>query len=735
MVIVMTALSFLFRFIEKEPFLFPESSNEPYIVEVKQTSWRVDGNQLRFQGAVRYAESSQKIIVNYTVKSEEEKVKLSKPYRAIVVNGIFKSPKKATNANLFDYEVYLKRQNIRQILYADVLMESQQVPVFHQRKYILDSLRMKGLAYSDRVFSLNTSLYIRALLFADRSDLSVDVLQSFKNLGLMHLLSISGLHISLLVGGLNKLLLKLRISRESSMVGQLIFLAVYAVLTGLGASIYRASVQHAIKNIVGLRKQTIPTLDCWSLALILLLLLKPSAIYTASFQLSFSLSFLIIFLSDQKFFKKLHAFHRYTILNFVLFIVSIPILSYHFFEFSFGALLFNSIYIPFISFVLIPFLVVLLISSFIFIGTPILTIMDQLCSEIIILMETITLSLEQSVSFSFISGRLSMGIMLLWGLTVVLFLLTLDRKTSWQSLFLFLLIFSMLAASNRINPYGEIVMIDVGQGDAVLIKEPFNKEVTLIDTGGVMNWRELEEWERKQEPFTMGSHILAPLLKSMGISRIDTVVITHLHYDHYGELASLTENIEVISIAGTAGTLKHPSFQNKLLEMDSNDLYFKIIETSTESFFSDRLTVLKDTLNDKDNINNQSVVMVGKYGKLVWMFTGDIEFERENQLLKDYPNLRMDVLKVAHHGSSTSSTEKFIEQTKPEYALISVGEINRYAHPNEDVLQRLEKNKTSIFRTDYNGSIHYRFSDYKLLDDWISKNEKNFWINSSRGDN
>lgn len=733
--IVLIALSFLRTFIEKEPHVFPEFTDTPYTIEVKQTTWKVDGNQLRFEGTVIESNIRQKIMVNYTIKTEGEKNQLEKPYKMVVSNGTFRFPKKATNANVFDYERYLRHQNIKQVFYAEDMSETTSHLSVYHRKHILDSLRMKSLMYSEKVFSPHTSLYIQALVFADRNALQDDVLQSFKNLGLMHLLSISGLHISFLLGGLNKALLKARLTQESSMLLQLVFLVIYAVFTGLGTSVYRASVQHGAKNLYGLKKQVLPTLDCWSIALITLLLLRPSAVLTSSFQLSFSLSFLIILLSNQVFFKKLSVLKQYAVLNGVLFTASIPILSYHFFEFSFGALVFNSIYIPFISLFLLPILVVLLLSSPIFYSTSLFSLIDQLASEMIQLMEAMTHSIEGIVSLVFVSGRLSEFIMVSWAVTLLFFLLTLEKKINWQSVLFYLCLFSILALSNRINPFGEIVMIDVGQGDAVLIKEPFNKEVTLIDTGGVASWKELEEWEKKQYPYALGSHVLAPLMKSMGISKIDTVLITHLHYDHYGELATLAEHISIVEVAGTRDTLLHPSFQEKLLMMDNEEVRFKIIEMSTESRYTDRLTVLKDSLNDKDNINNQSIVLLGKYGKLVWMFTGDIEAERENQLLEEYPNLQMDVLKVAHHGSSSSSTVNFIEQTKPNYALISVGETNRYNHPNDEVLLRLKANQVNVLRTDYHGSIHYKFSDNRLLDDWINKNGQNFWTNSSRGDN
>ncbi|WP_228586385.1 DNA internalization-related competence protein ComEC/Rec2 [Alkalibacterium sp.] len=715
--------------------LFPELSEVPYVIEVKQTSWKVDGNQLRFQGTVLEEEPKRKIIVNYTIASQDEKKELeSKPSSMIVTNGRFKKPFEATNKNLFNYKDYLNKQNVRQILQADFITEVNSLPKVYHRTYFFDSVRMKALKYCDAVFNPITSLYIRALLFADRSALSEEVIQAFRNLGLMHLLSISGLHISLLLSGLNKAALKLRVTRENSILIQIVFLAFYAVFTGLGVSVYRASVQHGVKSVYAIKERFIHTLDCWSIALLSLLFISPVVIFSVGFQLSFLLSFLIIMLSGQPFFNSLKQVQQYAVLNVLLFITSIPVLSFHFFEFSLGALLFNSIYIPFISLILLPGLIMLFILSPFILNTAIFQMFDQLIGELIRMMENVTYSIESTASLVFVSGRLNTTVMIIWGIVLVLLLLNLEKRFSRRTICIYMVLFCLLAFSNRITPFGEIVIIDVGQGDAILIKEPFSRDVTLIDTGGLVSWRELEEWERKENQYSLGSHILAPFVKSMGIKKIDTVLITHLHYDHYGELANMAEIIPVVNIAGTIETLGDSAFHEQLNRMDMEDTVLQVIDQSTGFSLSNRLVGLKDSLKDQDNINNQSIVLLGKYGKLVWMFTGDIESEREAQIQRDYPNLKTDVLKVAHHGSASSTTAEFVEHTKPDYALISAGRNNRYNHPQDEVLLRLKENSVETFRTDYHGSIHYKFSDYRLLDEWVNIYRQKFWTNSSRGD-
>lgn len=716
--------------------LFQEAIEKTHIIEVKQTSWKVDGNQLRFQGTVINDSPKRQVIVNYTIASEDEKATFeTNRYKVVVAKGVYKEPHGATNKNLFDYKVYLNNQNIRQILKADVIVEKNNESHSFQRAYFFDSLRIRALDYSDLVFSPITSYYMRALLFADRSALPDEIVLAFKNLGLMHLLSISGLHISLLFGGLNASVLRLRITRESSLLIQLVLLIIYSIFTGLGVSVFRASVQHGMKCVFGLKKEFIHTLDCWSIALGSLLIINPVAVFSAGFQLSFLLSFLIIVLSNQPFFKSMKRIRQYAVLNIILFIGSIPVLSYHFFEFSFGALLFNSLYIPFISLVLLPGLIILFIVSPFILNTSVFHLFDQLLAEMIMLMEHVTSIIERTASLVFVSGRLNPLILAVWAVALILLLLEMEKGLKLHSILVYALLFISLAASNRFTPFGEIVIIDVGQGDAILIKEPFNRGVTLIDTGGVVSWKEIEEWEVRQNQYSIGSHVLAPFVKSRGVGKIDTVLITHLHYDHYGELANLAEFIPVVNIAGTIETLGHASFHEQLKRMDMETTVLKVIDQSDGFPLSDRLLVLKDSLKDKNNINNQSIVLIGKYGKLVWMFTGDIESEREGQLRRDYPNLKADVLKVAHHGSASSSTAEFINHIKPDYALISVGSNNRYDHPNLDVLERLEHNQIQTFRTDYHGSIHFKFSDSVLLDKWINKDEQIFQTNSQRGDN
>ncbi|MDT1996463.1 hypothetical protein CKN82_10615 [Carnobacterium divergens] len=217
--------------------------------------------------------------------------------------------------------------------------------------------------------------------------------------------------------------------------------------------------------------------------------------------------------------------------------------------------------------------------------------------------------------------------------------------------------------------------------------------------------------ETKIDPnHRIAEKILIPTLKAEGISNLDKVVITHSDTDHMGALLDLFKEIKIQELVfPKAGTAKK-SFKEivnqfvqkeiKVTEVLKGDVLFQTNNTY--------LKVLYPFEKGKGE-NNDSIVAYGKIGEFHWLFTGDLEKEGEEQLIAMYPTLKVDVLKVGHHGSNTSSHEPFLKQLEPKYGLISCGERNRFKHPRPEVLQRLTKYGVNIYRTDKSGAIYYQF--------------------------
>ncbi len=238
-----------------------------------------------------------------------------------------------------------------------------------------------------------------------------------------------------------------------------------------------------------------------------------------------------------------------------------------------------------------------------------------------------------------------------------------------------------------------IISFDVGQGDSTLIH--INDNNILIDTGGVINKY-------------ISDNITIPVLKSFGIRKLNYLVTTHGDFDHMGEAINLVNNFKVEKVIFNCGEFndlekelikvldkKHIQYYSciKELNIDKNKLYF--LQTK-----------------DHDNENDNSNVIYTELNGYKFMFMGDASITTEKEILDKYNLSDIDVLKVGHHGSKTSSSKEFIDEIEPKYSVISVGKNNRYGHPNKEVLDNLKD--TKIYRTDVNGSIMIKINKNKL---------------------
>lgn len=218
-----------------------------------------------------------------------------------------------------------------------------------------------------------------------------------------------------------------------------------------------------------------------------------------------------------------------------------------------------------------------------------------------------------------------------------------------------------------LTPFGEVSFLDVGQGDCILIREPLHGEVMLIDVAGKLNQ-------------DLAKSTIYPVLKSKGIKKIDKVVITHDDYDHSGGLDSLKKLIHIEQII-----------------TEPNDIQLKYTR-----FNAYRYAYAKDE-------NDKSVVLFSTINHLNYLFMGDASIEAEKDLIDQYNQLDVDVLKVGHHGSKTSSSLTFIHHIRPLIAVISSGRNNRYRHPHEEVIDILTKENSLILNTQTHGSISIYF--------------------------
>lgn len=239
----------------------------------------------------------------------------------------------------------------------------------------------------------------------------------------------------------------------------------------------------------------------------------------------------------------------------------------------------------------------------------------------------------------------------------------------------------------NVDKEGELLKVsflDVGQADSILINA--NNKYMLIDAGNN------EDGEK-----------LVMYLKSLGIEKFDYVVGTHAHEDHIGGIDNIIDSFDIGTFYMPDVITTTKTFEDVLDSLEKKNLNFDTPQIGSTFDLGKAKIETIYVGKDSKNLNNSSIILKLTYGNVSFLFTGDTESDVEKTLLNK--DIESDVLKVAHHGSNTSSSNAFLKKVNPKYAIISVGTGNSYGHPKSVILDRLEKLGTKIYRTDELGTI------------------------------
>jgi len=258
------------------------------------------------------------------------------------------------------------------------------------------------------------------------------------------------------------------------------------------------------------------------------------------------------------------------------------------------------------------------------------------------------------------------------------------------SIFVFTLVFLLIFSLN-VSADLTVHFIDVGQGDAILLQHQ-EGDTVLIDGG---------------DRFASIEEKLISYLTEAGVERFDAIIATHPHADHIGGLPAVIENFPVDAIYDSGRVHTSQTYENYLMLIDEKDIPFKTPRRG-DKIELDNLTF--DIVHPGENVeeyslNDASITAHLQYGQISFIFTGDIEESAEREIVETGIDIKSTVLKVAHHGSRTSTNDYFLEAVNPEVAIIQVGENNRFSHPAPEVKNRLQENNIDIYRNDLNGDI------------------------------
>ena len=614
----------------------------------------------------------EKLVSSYYFKNDEykffkEKVNIGS---SVIVKGKLVSPKNNTVPYLFNYKKYLYNKRVYYTLKID------NIKILKENSNPFIKLKNRVIKH---VNSYKDSTYLYAFILGKTELISDEVLTSYRENGISHLFALSGLHVSIFSSILLFILKKLRFKEILNYVLIFIFLLLFSFITGFSPSILRATLLFFLLGINKVFYLNIRTLDILYLIFIILVIINPFIIYNLSFILSFTAAFFLIFSSDLL--KGKNYFVSLFKVSLLSYFASLPLSIYYFGYTNLLGTILNLVFVPLVSFVVFPLtLLTFIISKF----YSILNITTNLLESLSLLFNKFKIIIYfPRINLIFVFIYLS-----------ILMLYIKFKKKICLYLIIVLLIFFKIRPYMDNNTY--IYYIDVGQGDSILVVTPHLKKTILIDTGGIVSFNE-------NYKSNIVKNKTIPFFRRIGINKVDYLFLTHGDYDHAGEASELLSNFCVKKVFINKGNI------NNIEKKINNKEVLRL-----KNFVIDNIKVNSLNNNVFNNENDDSTILLFNIYDYKFLFMGDASIKTEEYLLNNYILPNVDILKVGHHGSYTSTSTDFINVIKPKYSVISVGENNMYKHPNKSVLDILDN--TKLFRTDVDGTIEVKISKkrYKI---------------------
>ena len=643
------------------------------------TDFEIDGNKVTIN-----IKAQEKLIINYYVKTKEEKdyykdnLELGDKIKVI---GTFEVPSNNTIPNIFNYRKYLYNNQIYYLVDADeIKIVSKNTNIF----YYIKNMVIK------RIENIDDTGYLKIFVLGINDDLDSDMLDSYEFNGVSHLFSISGSHIVLLTSIILFILKKISYNNKLIYFITILVVLFYLFLTSISPSILRSVIMFILMSINKCYNLKIKTLDIIFLVLVIAIVINPFYIYNVGFQFSYLISFSLILLS-QKINNIRNWFYKNIYISFICLLVSFPISIFNFYQVNIFSIFINLILIPLVSVVVFPLALLTFIFPFLIgafkISIFFLELLNNLFSGITIFQLT-----------------LSKPSVLLVIIYYIFIFLAIFKKRYYVFIVGLIIIHKCYI---YFDPTFKISFLDVGQGDSIFIKFPYNKGNILIDTGGIISYKK-EKWEERSKEYSIADSKIIPYLNSLGLTKLDYLILSHGDIDHMGEAINLVNGFKVDKVIFNLGEYNYLELEFiKELEK-KNILYYKNIEKL--NIGNNILYFLGDNLYDNENDNSNVIYL--NFSNIKIIFMGDAGTEVEEDILDKYDLKDIDILKVGHHGSKTSTSNKFIDKINPKYSIISVGKNNRYGHPNSEVLDIL--NNSSIYRTDRDGSIVFKIKNSVL---------------------
>lgn len=653
-----------------------------------------------------------------------------KDYRVgnkVIVSGTIQKFSINTNPGGFNQDLYYKIQNIDYKVKAeDVTVTDASYSKFH---YILNIIKEELIHVYETVLPEKEAGTLMAMVLGEKYLLDDEINRLYQENGISHILSISGLHVSMVGVAIYFILKKLRLGLLASTILSIVFVYSYGILTNYSVSTNRAVVMYIVMLFANILGKTFDMLSALSLSGFLILIQNPMQIFSIGFILSFGavlgIALLLPRLNDL-FPTKISAV-KSIFVSISAQILTMPFLLYYFFQIPVYSVLINLLIIPFASLLLITSLIAGIVGV---IYVPLGVFMAGSTNYILKLYELIC-ELGSALPGNLITiGRPRALQMIIYFILIFAFIYGAKRYEKKRLLGILAIAIVILIIPDTHKGLS-VTMLDVGQGEAIFIET--EKGSTILLDGGSSNVKQV------------GKYRIKPYLLYKGIDKLDYAIVTHTDIDHVSGLMEIIEGDEI-----TVKCLVLPDTRER------NEMYLKLEELAKNKGIELKHLVSGDKFIEKNlcisvlhpakdyiptSNNDYSMVLSIKYGEFDMLLTGDIEEKGERELTKwltgqmDVGNNQYgilnkadsvydvlpliktdyDVLKVAHHGSKFSTSEKFLGLVKPKYSIISSGINNRYGHPHTELLKRLGDVGSEVVITYESGAITIKTDGKKMI--------------------
>ncbi|MDF7672088.1 DNA internalization-related competence protein ComEC/Rec2 [Lactobacillus sp. ESL0701] len=672
--------------------------SENVVIKIYPDQVKVDDDWLSGVGNVKAGQ----ILVSGTVtKQQVRQLNQGQPVYLSNLVGDVKPIEPATNYGQFDSRQYYAGKNIwQQIKFKSCQMQigaGRWGDYFHYLRFKLQSYFKK----MPRILGFFSS---ELILGENPNQDNQQILDNYRDLGVIHILSISGLHVGIYALVISTLCYYLKFTEEETFGCCLLVLVAGVFLSSGQAGFVRASLTYLLGKIFDFKNWQIKHFDLLGLTCLVHLLLNPRLMMGVGAILTYILAL------GLEMTNKMTSLKQSVLLNLLL----TPLLLVYFFQFNLLTVIFNLLIVPYFNWVVMPLTFINLV---VFSWHPYLS---KIFANILNYGEQII-------------GKLS---------ATKIGLLTFGKINWWQCLFLLILTAALLININEDGQIvklsrnltvglgttylllllmihfpltGQVTFIDVGQGDSILITTPLWRRVYMIDVGGKLNFG-----DKKLTPQV--NKITIPLLKAEGISQIDGLFVSHQDADHVGDLGPLLEQVKVKKLYMAQGLINNPSFQKRINGRITKGQIVQLLAGMTVrgpvTFHI--VYPFKPGLGTNDDSLSLTFTLAHKS----WLFTGDLGQAGEQEIMARY-GIHADYFKLGHHGSRTASNPEFLQKLHPAMVFISAGRNNRFGHPHPETLATLQAQHIPWASTQDCGMITWTYGITKpKLTRFITVNNK-----------